>query len=313
MNRRQLLAAGLAAGAVSTARAADDGRKPCLRAAHVTDIHITKDRDSPKGVAALFAHMFGQKGWTPELVINSGDTCMALDGKTAGAKAAEQIDLWKAAVKGIKVPIRSCLGNHDVWNGDEPTDAIPATKKGFALMTEVMGMPAPYYSFDQGGWHFVALNSVCNWPKYGDLSKEHFDWLRADLKQTPKETPVCVFSHLPDRQRDEQPVRERAEEGRRRAHPEGVAAHRLLGAQRGVPPAPEREAVPERAHAHVGTGASTGASGTSAVGPAAGRGGTGPSTASRRATGPSTSSRTAGSSTVSSITGGRRTLGGVRS
>jgi len=197
MNRRQLLAAGLAVGVVSTVRAADARRKPCLRAAHVTDIHITKDRDAPKGVAALFAHMLGQKDWTPELILNSGDSCMALDGKTTGAKAAEQIDLWKAAVKGIKVPIRSCLGNHDVWNGDEPTEAIPATKKGFALMTEVLGMPAPYYSFDQGGWHFIALNSVCNWPKYGDLSKEHFDWLKADLKKTPKETPVCVISHLP--------------------------------------------------------------------------------------------------------------------
>ena len=67
------------------------------------------------------------------------------------------------------MPILSaCLGNHDVWDGAaEPTDAVPATKKGFSLMTGVLGMPAPYYSFDHGGWHFVSLNSMCNWPKYG--------------------------------------------------------------------------------------------------------------------------------------------------
>ena len=46
-------------GLLSTARAA--GRAPALRVAHITDVHITKDRDAAKGVAALFAHMFGQK------------------------------------------------------------------------------------------------------------------------------------------------------------------------------------------------------------------------------------------------------------
>jgi hypothetical protein len=58
-------------------------------------------------------------------------------------------------------------------------------------------MPAPYYSFDQGGWHFIALNSVCNWPDYGVLTQAHFQWLKDDLKNTRPDTPVCVFSHLP--------------------------------------------------------------------------------------------------------------------
>ena len=200
LDRRQLFAAGAAAaglGIVGTARGHDERAKVALRAAHITDVHITKDREAPKGVAAMFEHMLGQKNWTPDLILNSGDSVMGIDGKTTGAKAAEQIDVWKAAVKELTVPMYACLGNHDVWNGDEPTDAIPKEKKTFALMTEVLKMPAPYYSFDKAGWHFTALNSVCNWPKYGALSDGHFEWLRADLAKTPKETPVCVFSHLP--------------------------------------------------------------------------------------------------------------------
>lgn len=195
-SRRQLLGtAGALAlpGFLSTARAAD--RQPVLRVAHITDVHITKDRDSPKGVAAMFAHMFGQKDWKPDLVLSSGDQVMAVDGKVTGAKAAEQIALWKEAVKACPVPIYACLGNHDVWDGVEPTDTIPAEKKGFRLMTEVLGMPAPYYSFDKNGWHFVAINSVCNWPKYAFLSDEHFDWLKADLAKT--KLPTVVFSHVP--------------------------------------------------------------------------------------------------------------------
>jgi 3',5'-cyclic AMP phosphodiesterase CpdA len=197
VSRRDLLAGAVGSlalpGFLSTARAA--GRKPAVRVAHITDVHITKDRNAAKGVAAMFAHMFGRKDWAPELVLSTGDQVMAVDGKVTGATAAEQIALWTDAVKGCPVPIRACLGNHDVWDGVEPTDAVPAAKKGFGLMTEVLGMPAPHYSFDHGGWHFVSLNSMCNWPKYAFLSPEHFDWLKADLAKT--KLPTVVLSHVP--------------------------------------------------------------------------------------------------------------------
>jgi 3',5'-cyclic AMP phosphodiesterase CpdA len=148
-------------------------------------------------VAAAFRHFSERNDWAPDLIINSGDSVMGIDGRTSGKSASEQIALWKTAVKSLKVPMHACLGNHDVWNGNDPTDDVPVAKKGFALMMEVLGMPAPYYSFDQGGWHFIAINSVCQWPNYGELSPEHFEWLKDDLKKTPKTTPVCVFSHLP--------------------------------------------------------------------------------------------------------------------
>jgi Icc protein len=193
--RDALAAAGL--GLVSTVRAAGPA-KPALRAAHVTDIHITADKNAPKGVAAAFADMFiSRPDWTPDVVLNTGDTVMGVDGKVPGAKAAAQIALWKEAVRACKAPVFSCLGNHDVWDGVDPTADVPAEKKGFRLMTEVLGMPAPYFSFDKGGWHFISLNSVSNWPKYGALTPEHFEWLKDDLKKTPKDTPVCVLSHLP--------------------------------------------------------------------------------------------------------------------
>jgi len=196
-SRRDLFAAAVGAvavpGPISTARAST--RKPALRVAHVTDVHITKDRDAPRAVASMFAHMANQKDGKPDLILNTGDAVMAVDGATTGAKAAEQIALWTEAVKGAPAPIHSCLGNHDIWGGKDPTDAVPAEKKGFALMTGVLGMPAPYYSFDSGGWHFVALNSMCNWPKYASLSEEHFDWLKADLAKT--KLPTVVLSHVP--------------------------------------------------------------------------------------------------------------------
>lgn len=200
-DRRQALAAGAGAalglGFVSTRSAAAAGPAPALRFAHVTDIHLTDKLNAPAGVAALFGHMFAREADRPDLVINTGDTVMAVDGAVTGRRAAEQIALWRTAVKGCPVPIRSCLGNHDIWGGTEPTADIPAGLKGDGLMVKTLGLPAPWYSFDRAGWHFIALNSVCDWPDYGRLTPAHFDWLKADLKATPRETPVCVFSHLP--------------------------------------------------------------------------------------------------------------------
>ena len=199
LNRRKLLGAGTAAvatwGFLTTSKPGQ--HRQSTKVAHVTDIHITSDRSAASGVAAMFAHQFGRPDWSPEIVLNTGDTVMALDGSVSGKRAQQQIELWQAATKNCHVPIYSCLGNHDVWDLHEPTAEIPAEKAGFKLMKDVLDMPRDYYSFDHGGWHFIALNSVCQWPKYGVLSEEHLTWLVDDLNRTPRTTPICVLSHLP--------------------------------------------------------------------------------------------------------------------
>jgi len=197
ISRRDLFALG-SASLVSVGTAQAESRKPALRVAHITDVHITKDREAPKGVEALFAHMLGRKDWSPEMILNTGDVVMNIDGgKVSAANAAEQLTLWKDSIKNVKVPIHYCLGNHDYWSGFEPTADIPAEMKFHALSVKSHNMPGRHYSFDKAGWHFIALDSMSDWPKYGYLTKEHFDWLKADLAKTPKDTPVCVMSHLP--------------------------------------------------------------------------------------------------------------------
>ena len=150
------------------------------------------------------------------------------------------------------MPIHSCLGNHDFWSGYEPTKpTFPAEMKGTHSDVKSLGMPGRHYSFDKNGWHFVALNSMSNWPKYGFLTNEHFDWLKADLAKTPKDTPVCVILASADPERDGPGVRRQLPEGERQPRAGHLAPRGLLGDHRGVSPAPERETVPERAHAHV--------------------------------------------------------------
>lgn len=193
ISRRQLLGTGgllSLPGILSTATT--HAQELSLRAIHITDVHITHEHDAVSGVVAMFDHASKRK---PDLILNTGDSVMAVNGKITGVEAARQIDLWKKATVRSPAPILSCLGNHDVWDGNQPTDRIPIGKKGFSLMTEVLQMPSPYFAVEKKGWRFISLNSVSNWPSYGTLSKEQFDWLALEL---PKSSlPTCVLSHLP--------------------------------------------------------------------------------------------------------------------
>lgn len=197
MNRRDLIAgtAGLVAGSfLSTARAG--GHAPALRCVHITDCHITADKDGAKGVAAMFAHV--AKHRKPDLILNTGDTVMGIDGKVGAVAARAQLDLWRNAAKAAPAPIVSALGNHDVWDGFEPDEAWPAAKRGFGPMIDLLGMPAADYSLDRGGWHFIVLNSCGAWPNaYGALTAAQFAWLKADLAKVPADRPICVLSHFP--------------------------------------------------------------------------------------------------------------------
>ena len=198
LNRRQLLSgagAALGLGVLSTRSVAAGDAKPGLRAAHITDPHIFDDRDAPAGVAAMFAHLSGQKQ-PVDLVLNTGDTVYAVNGeKVTGAQALRQIELWLAAAKGSPAPIKSCLGNHDIWGGTAPTDAAPASKAGPGLVSDALDIPAPWYAFDAGGWRFVVLSSA--WPHNGTLGDEQFAWLAEELAAVPAEMPICVLSHYP--------------------------------------------------------------------------------------------------------------------
>ncbi len=56
----------------------------------------------------------------------------------------------------------------------------------------ILAPPAPYYTFDYGGVHFVILNSSA-----GNLSPEQLEWLDADLAPRASTDLIMVFVHHP--------------------------------------------------------------------------------------------------------------------
>jgi len=218
MNRRAFLqrsgalAVGTAAGVLSPAPALaalppHPKRKRVLRAAHLTDIHVRADQPDlqqpEEGMAEAIRHAQAQAD-RPELLLFGGD-CIGDALYTPKDEVVAQWDVWSRVFAAeVKTPAKLCLGNHDIygWAHQDRAAAERDPAFGKALALERLALKDRYYSFDQGSWHFVVLDSMQpattgEHPYVARLDEEQFAWLARDLAATPRATPVCVLSHIP--------------------------------------------------------------------------------------------------------------------
>jgi len=217
MNRRDFLhrsgalalgaTVGLVTAAPALAAPVNPGRKRALRAAHFTDIHVRPDQPDlehpEEGMAAAIRHAQAQAD-RPDLLLFGGD-CIGDALYTPKDEVLRQWDVWNRIFAAeVKTPARLCLGNHDIygWAHQDRAAAERDPHYGKALAAERLGLKDLHYSFDQGGWHFVVLDSMQ--PDYATdhhyiarLDEAQFAWLARDLAATPAATPVCVLSHIP--------------------------------------------------------------------------------------------------------------------
>lgn len=128
---------------------------------------------------------------SPDFIIQCGDFCRP--------EQSEGIMKEWNRFKGAKYHV---LGNHDMDVCDKTT------------IMKLWGMEKPYYSFDNGGYHFVVMdrnflrkedNSLLdynnsNWSPYTSTFRSftepaQLEWLKKDLSANKK--PVIVFMHQP--------------------------------------------------------------------------------------------------------------------
>ncbi len=174
--------------------------KRCLRIAHLTDIHVQPEKNAPAGFAACLHHVQSQAD-RPDVIFTGGDSIMDCMGADE-ARTKAQWDVWQRVLKAeCSLPVESCIGNHDVWgwNKKESKTTGREAQWGKRWVMDIFGVEQPYRSFDRAGWHFIFLDST--FPKGGGytakLDDRQFEWLAADLQQTPRGTPVCLVSHIP--------------------------------------------------------------------------------------------------------------------
>ncbi len=171
--------------------------------AHITDVHITPERNAEKWLAECL-HSIQSHPSAPKLILNSGDSVYETL-KEDRAKSDALWALWNGVLKRENsLPVHHCLGNHDIWGWgikDNPSiKSDPAYGKKLGL--DNYGIERSYYSFDQGPWHFIALDSCTTDPNsnggwVAELDDEQFQWLQQDLKSIPANRPVLIYSHIP--------------------------------------------------------------------------------------------------------------------
>src|SRR5713101_8872694 len=78
-------------------------------------------------------------------------------------------------------------------------DTIDEGVTGYLKFFDHDGNSKSWYSFDQGGVHFIALNNVLNF-KAGTmaaLGDEQIAWMKSDLAPVSHSTPIVVLAHIP--------------------------------------------------------------------------------------------------------------------
>ena len=119
----------------------------------------------------------------PDFILHTGDLTHLAE--------ADEFDTLDQLLKSVKTQqIFYVPGEHDV-TGDEGKLYL----ERFGKNTKGQG----WQSFDFNGVHFVGLVNVVNIQQngLGALGNDQLEWLEADLKDRPSDTPIVVFAHIP--------------------------------------------------------------------------------------------------------------------
>ena len=183
-------------GQLSWATEPADSTKP-LKIVYYTDIHTRVEWDTPDALDLAATAINAHK---PDLVLCGGD--MITDGYQSSTAQVEP--RWEAYRKHLHTVIQPepafILGNHDLV-GVEPEDGSPPEENPRADVMRRMNMTETYRSFDQHGYHFVLLDSVeitKDSGKYrGFIDETQMNWLKNDVANTDKKTPIVLVCHMP--------------------------------------------------------------------------------------------------------------------
>lgn len=172
-------------------------KKPVLRVAHMTDIHLKNQFNAPARFARCLHHLQAQLPKV-DLILNGGDIVFDMNKENIGTINGQ----WKLVHETMKnecsIPVNYCLGNHDIWWNEASNGDVFYGKK-YAM--DKLGLIKPYYSLIQNGWKIIVLDSthldIDNTWYIGKLGDEQFNWLKNELENTSKTMPVMVMSHIP--------------------------------------------------------------------------------------------------------------------
>jgi 3',5'-cyclic AMP phosphodiesterase CpdA len=179
-------------GGVPRAFAADDPARRGMVArsgfhfVQISDTHIGFNKQANPDVAgSLRRAIAGINALpvSPALVVHTGDV--------SHLSKPEQFGQARELLQELHVDrVHVIPGEHDALD-----DGLGGYLKAF----DHDGKQRAWYSFDQGGVHFVGLSNVLNFTAatMTSLGDEQLAWLKRDLAGVSHSTPIVVLGHIP--------------------------------------------------------------------------------------------------------------------
>jgi Icc protein len=163
--------------------------------AFLTDIHLQPELNAVEGFQTAIDTL---NKINPDFILTGGDLVMDALGQTHG-RADSLYNLYKETSAGFNMPVYNTVGNHEVfgWYRDEE-EITGHPEFGKQMFENRIG--ERYYSFDHKGWHFIVLDAIARGEEggyIGKISDDQIEWLKKDLEQTGKETPIAISVHIP--------------------------------------------------------------------------------------------------------------------
>jgi Icc protein len=151
----------------------------------ISDSHLGFDKPANTDVTSTLKLALDDVGALkkkPAFMIHTGDI-------THLSKPA-QFDIAAQLCSGTNLTMHTVPGEHDILEEDGKSYL-----NRFGKGTKGDG----WYSFNDGGVHFVGLVNVMNLQAngLGSLGNDQLEWLEDDVKHLTASTPIVVFAHVP--------------------------------------------------------------------------------------------------------------------
>jgi predicted MPP superfamily phosphohydrolase len=134
----------------------------------------------------------------PDLVLITGD--LVKDALRVDEKEATRLyQLFATETGKIKSSLWLVPGNHEIFGIERHLSLVNPKNPLYGRNMYRYFFGPDYYSFNYGGVHFIALNSLefeDLW-YYGRIDSTQIEWLKKDLATINASMPVVTFQHVP--------------------------------------------------------------------------------------------------------------------
>jgi predicted MPP superfamily phosphohydrolase len=160
---------------------------------HASDTHIS-DKSLDR-IARFHAVIDSVR---PDFVLVTGD--LVKDALRVGEKEATSLyELYKNEMAKVGPTVWNVPGNHEIFGIERELSKVSPDHPLYGRKMYRSYFGPDYYSFNYGGIHWVALNSLDYddmW-YYGGIDSVQREWLKKDLAAQPAKMPVVTFQHVP--------------------------------------------------------------------------------------------------------------------